>query len=541
MYRLLIVDDEAVITDGLFEVFGKFDLELDLCKAYSGIEALELMNRCRVDIVLTDIRMPGMDGLQLMERIRRDWPHCKVIFLTGYNDFDYVYKAIQNPGVSYLLKTEGYKVVKEKVRAAVRELDEELLMKDLVHRSKERSLTLDALLQGEYVRYLMKSPREPEELQVDFERLQIRLNPCMPVMVALGVLHIAAKKGSFLDRQESALRVKLLADSFLEGKAKQLTVLDRYNDVLWLIQPAEGAFPSDDKAARYLEGIFELIEQSCAESLQVSLAVTLAGESVPWNGLSNAYERLRQLQSVRVGDGKHMVQTVTLRDASGSSSTGKARYRSSIEEMDRMSVHLESGRREEFMELLDGIEDAVREAADPAYAMERYYSVALVLLSQHNRLHLNEQANGKGVMNFDEHASWSDGFAYLRQVADQLFSHRRSGEINRAAQAVTHIRNYIEEHLHEDLSLVRLAERSYFNPSYLSRLFKQECGFNLSEYIEERRIKKAKELLKTHELKIAEVGAKVGYAAPHSFTRFFKKLTGVTPQEFRDGNRDLAE
>ncbi|MCI3922904.1 response regulator [Paenibacillus sp. TRM 82003] len=540
MYRLLIVDDEAVIADGLFEVLGKFDVELDLCKAYSGYEALETMRRCRVDIVLTDIRMPGMDGLQLMGRIRSDWPHCKVILLTGYNEFDYVYKAIQSPGVSYLLKTEGYRKVKEKVRAAVEELDSELRMKDLVNRSQARLHTLETLLQGEYMRYVLKGFRGTEELAVDFEKLRIELDPSRPVMVVLGALHISANKASYVDRQEAALSVKSVADSFLNGKVEQLSVLDRYNDVLWLIQPSAGSEPTF-AGARYLEGIFELIEQSCAETLGVPLAITLAREPVSWEDLPNGYEKLRQLQSVRVGDGSHMVQTAPVKDVTSAPPPGSVKYRSSIEDMDRLAVHLESGRREEFMELLDAIIESVFVEAPPSYAMERYYSIAIVLLSHMNRLQLEERGNGKGLMNFDEHTSWSEGYDYLKQLAESLFDQRRSGEKNRAAQAVDYVRTYIEEHLQEDLSLVRLAELIYFNPSYLSRLFKQECGYNLSEYIDERRLKKAKELLKSSECKIAEIGAKVGYAAPHSFTRFFKKLTGVTPQEYRDGRRSMGE
>ena len=107
MYRMLIVDDEEIITDGLADVFGKLNLDLDIYKAYSGQEALELLNRTRVDVVLSDICMPGMDGLELMETIRLNWPQCKIVFLTGHNDFNYVYQAIQAPDVQYVLKTKA--------------------------------------------------------------------------------------------------------------------------------------------------------------------------------------------------------------------------------------------------------------------------------------------------------------------------------------------------------------------------------------------------------------------------------------------------
>ncbi len=81
MHRLLIVDDEPYTVDGLYEMLEEADLpELELYRAYSAIEAIEWLNRIKIDIVLSDIRMPGMDGLRLLKEIRARWPRCKVIF-----------------------------------------------------------------------------------------------------------------------------------------------------------------------------------------------------------------------------------------------------------------------------------------------------------------------------------------------------------------------------------------------------------------------------------------------------------------------------
>ena len=533
MYRLLIVDDEAVIADGLYDVLSNFEIELALSIAYSGFDALEIMEKSRVDIVLTDIRMPGMDGIQLMEQILTNWPHCKIIFLTGYNDFDYVYQAIQRPGVSYILKTEGYRKVKEVIKAAVEQLDNELSKMNLLVHAQEKSNTLETLLQGEYMRHLLKGNRTADEMKIDFEKLKISLDPNKPILLVLGVLP-AKKDSSYMNRQEAALTVKLLSDSFLKDKVKKLSVLDRYQDVMWLIQPSG----NDEFATvfRYLEGIFELIEQGCTEALKLNLSFTLAKQPVAWGALPTAYEKLRHLQSVRVGDGTHMVQTVSLKEIEEpATSYSLTNQRAFIKHIDLLAIHLESGREEEFIEIFDSIVHSLDNQSEPSIVMECYYSIAIVLLSHINRLNLYDKFNIKSLMNLEDHPSWMEGFTYLLNTFKLLFTYRQTGEKNRAAQAVANVRNFIDQHLHEDLSLVRLAELIYFNPSYLSRMFKQECGYNLSEYIEERRIKKAKELLRTQEYKIAEVGAKVGYDAPHSFTRFFKKMTGLTPQEFRDG------
>ncbi len=539
MYRMLIVDDEAVITDGLSEVFQNLDMDLDLCKAYSGIEAIETMKQQRVDIVLTDIRMPDMDGMELMEYILREWPHCKIIFLTGYDVFDYVYKAIESgAGIRYILKNEGYPKVIETVRNAVEELDSELHIKDLVNQSREHLNTLEALQQGEYIRHLIKGTRDGDKLKADFEKLNIPLDPDCPFLIVLGVFKIPELHDSYVTRQEIGLAVNFLAQSFLMNKVEHIGVLDRYNDLVWLIQPKIDTTHlsgySFDLMTQQMEGTFELMGQACMDSMGVSIAFTISCHAYGWSSLPSVYEQLRQLQSVRVGDGTNLVQVAQIEETTDLA--GSFFVHSSKENVEILAIHLEGGRRKEFLEVYDETTKSFvqGEPSTPSHVMEHYYSIALVLLSHLNRMQPNDHVNSKGLMNFNDHSSWSEAFHFLRQTAECLFDSRHKEEENRAAHAMNQICVHIEEHLDQDLSLVRLAKMIHFNPSYLSRLFKQEIGVNLSVYIEERRVKRAKELLKSNHLKISEVGLKIGYDAPHSFTRFFKRMTGMTPQDYRD-------
>ena len=102
MKRLLIIDDEPYIVNSIYELFlENKQMELDIYKAYSGMEALELLKKAKIDIVLSDIKMPGMDGLELLKEIHSFWPFCKVIFLTAYDRFDYIHEANKD-GISYI-------------------------------------------------------------------------------------------------------------------------------------------------------------------------------------------------------------------------------------------------------------------------------------------------------------------------------------------------------------------------------------------------------------------------------------------------------
>lgn len=128
MYRLLIVDDEPYTVDGLYELLQDSTMpELDLYKACSAEEALQWLLRVKIDIVLSDIRMPGMDGLQLRKKVKERWPLCKFIFLTGMNDAGYARQALRDGSVDYILKTEGDEPILKSIRAAIDALDRELL------------------------------------------------------------------------------------------------------------------------------------------------------------------------------------------------------------------------------------------------------------------------------------------------------------------------------------------------------------------------------------------------------------------------------
>ena len=146
MYRILIVDDEPMIVEGLCALFEEQDaVQLEVYKACLAAEALGIMNRRRIDILLTDIRMPAVSGIELMQRVRANWPACRIIFLTAFEEFEYAYAALKNPGVRFLLKTESHEAILRAVSECVAELEAVLREKLLRQRSAEQSGVIRAL------------------------------------------------------------------------------------------------------------------------------------------------------------------------------------------------------------------------------------------------------------------------------------------------------------------------------------------------------------------------------------------------------------
>ena len=150
MYRLLIVDDEPIIVDGMADLFREVSvMELEIYKAYSGDEALEWLGRIKVDIVLSDIRMPGMSGLELLEHICGQWPHCKVVFLTAHNDVEYVRKALRFGGADYLLKTESEDIIVNSVLKALKSAEAERKELQVLERAKAQLQLAEPMLRRE--------------------------------------------------------------------------------------------------------------------------------------------------------------------------------------------------------------------------------------------------------------------------------------------------------------------------------------------------------------------------------------------------------
>ena len=315
MYTLLIVDDEPIITDGLYEVFQSLkDLELDVYKAYSGDEAIELLKKTRIDIVLTDIRMPGMSGLQLMEQIYRQWPKCRVIFLTGYNEFDYIYTAIQYEGVSYILKTEGYGKVIEAVENAVEEIEKSFRLDALLQEAEKQVDAAKELLRGNFLNGVVKGRFYKNEInQHQFDELGIKLSASNDIIMLVGRLDNVPKGIPYSEKNRRIYSVSLVAGEFFSPSVNYIYFTDENSYLIWLIQPGEGLDIADDSSWQecltFVKGNIELIQKSCMESTQTSVSFALDDSPADWLELPDRFNTLKMVLNYRFGQDSAMLLT----------------------------------------------------------------------------------------------------------------------------------------------------------------------------------------------------------------------------------------
>lgn len=555
MFKLLIVDDEPDITDSLYMKFKDLeDINLDVYKAYSAVEALSWLNRTKIDIVLTDIHMPGMNGLQLLEVIHKKWPRCKVVFLTGYNEFDYIYTASKYDGVSYLLKTEGYENILSEIEKVMKEIEKSLLLDKLLLKADEQIELSLPILQKDYLMDLMRGYKHDAALRArSFEDLRINMHPDKLVMLFIGRLDITDINICAQERAQIINSVKLIVEKHLLPNVIVIGFeYERYH-IAYIAQHSqndngETSASIDESEAStilYITNTLATIQESCKLSLNVNLSVVVDNRLVSWEKIEQRFSLIKQVLYYRIGSGTTM-QLIDVgmisEDGSGEfiTTTDAQLARSYICKLEDSKIYIESGKKDEFIEILHKVLEYLKSIRSKNYnpALEIYYSISLMFLSYINKWNMTEKLAFRIGLNkltrADEHACWEDAADYLMKLSEIIFDIQQHEEESRALATINSVKQYIFEHLSEDLSLVRLGEVVHFNPAYLSRLFKQETGCNLSAYITETRLKKAKELLEGSKYRINEIALNLGFLSVPYFTRVFKKAMNISPQEYRD-------
>lgn len=430
MYRMLIIDDEPAIVKGLVQLFSECEMELDVWEATSAYEVMDIIQQVKVDLVLSDIRMPEINGLQLIDEILFYWPSSKVIFLTGYSEFEYAYAAFQKNVENYILKHEDDATLLAAVQAVVDKLDAEMKNEALLEQALKETAYVQPLIKKQFLEALLLGEPLQELLSREpFCSLTFRIRTDLPVILLSGFV-TKWGEGNKLHAYHSIQRIFTTAMTSL--LAAEELLFDN-SALVWLIQPNPDSqrltlpdrTPDWKAAAAYLKGMLESVQNSCQATLGVDVSFMISGTALSWNEVHQELEKMKSW----IGKNDGLTPTMTIVDMGS--------------------------------------------------------------------LHRKEQVQG-------EHA------------------------------LIEKIHRFIDERLGEDLSLIKMADVAFMNPSYFSRYYKQQTGRNVSEYIQSSRLKEAKAMLADSRWKVQDIAQRLGFASPSYFAIFFKKMTGLTPQEFRE-------
>jgi len=506
MIKVLIVDDEIFTREGIiaeipWDKLGPIEIE----QAYDGINALEVAKNFQPDILLTDVKMPRMNGVELSFELRKIYPTCEIIFLSGYSDKEYLKSAIQLKAISYVEKPidieELQNAIKNAIILKLKESENTLNIKnDIALKLIHKNVDIDNLS-----KYIDVTPGS-------------NLSTTNFICILINILN----------------NDKLIKENILLELKKIITqcglncILCYKEDNLILMH----IYWNTNKSYLASNSLFEKIYYLISEYLkQFSTFFICQGEKV--TGLTNipaSYQyALESFSKAFFYDYNSVIYYDKI---------STLVYTLDEKLVYNFSQNLLNEDKQNSILLINRLTREIKESASTSinYVKDVYYKLLQQLLKFSSERNLrNDQKDLDNKSPFEHLASFCtlmDIKTYMLEKIQTIFSAIEEKNMN--INPVSSILKYIHDNYFDiALSLQTISNKTYLTPAYMCSIFKEQTGTTINSYITKYRITKAKDLLKDHNMKIIDITLKVGYSDGNYFSKIFKKETGLTPSEYK--------
>lgn len=533
MVKVFLVEDEIIIRNGIKNSinWGAHGYEF-AGEASDGELALPMILEKKPDILITDIKMPFMDGLELSEQVKKALPDTKIMILSGYNEFDYAKTAIKIGVTDYLLKP----ISSEKLLEAIDKVAEE------IRREREEKKQ-----QGQYFREMQEN-KESEKFHF-FNQVfagSMPLGECIECGKQIGI-EISAEGYCVLlfkvvavehpmDYSEDNVRAAEEIENLVEATEKVLWFRRGVEGWGFIIQGSVG-----EELDKRTEGLKISLIQIMDRYNNLEFFGGIGSQAGRFSEIKKSYNDANRAFSERFS--KEFNQFVLYSDV----------HKLQIE--DDVQVHglgmmannrnmlerfLKTGTENEVKSFVNAYFDAIGEKNLQSMMLRQYIIMDAFISIQSLGDSLNikkeeleaELGDVKEVSRYVQDLDSTQ--TYLETLVTRMIQMREQASGRRYSEIIEKAREYIEKnYISEDISLNTVAASVNMSPSYFSSLFSQEVGVTFVEYLTTVRMDKAKELLMCTDKRTSDIGYEVGYKDSHYFSYIFKKTQGCSPKEFR--------
>lgn len=518
MYRVIVVDDEPVIRRGLRETIEWDSLGLEVAgEAADGVEALRLIKSIRPEILITDIRMPEMDGIALIREVKKLDFDVKITILSGYSDYDYLKAAIRLGVDNYLLKPIDNDELISNLKNAVSEIEREAAIDQHIRQGSE-------LLRTNTLRRLVAGNISAEELRdkADFLNLSIGAESFLCAVCSLS-RQIPADRREQLSRE----LMRDVTGSLPEGRL--LAFIDADGNLALLVG-CDGS--PDDRMS--LQRALELVVAKAAGERKLALMIGVGRPVDSVGDVPRSYQSAEE--SLEYG--------AFLKNSGVIWYDGVPEASLPIDAFDRIDFEkvkncIRRGDQEGLKTYLDGELDAMRMEAVPSVNQVHNLLMHIAVRMTDCFREIYGSMNAfREPMDFDYAQlftlrRFSEMRQWLYKLCDELFS-RNGAVLGRGSSLVGLAVAYVADHYREGVTLKQVAADCHINTSYLGQIFKKETGSAFTDYVNALRIQEAQRLLANPTLKVYEIAERVGFTDYHYFLKIFKKVTGITPTDLRN-------
>lgn len=514
MYDVLIVDDERIERDGIQFLIRGHGLPLRTVEAENGLKALAIVESRKIDILITDIKMPFMDGLQLAARIRESGQATKIVILSAFGEFDYAKRAIPLQIAHYLLKPIEVAEFLDVMNRVIRLCDEE----------REREARSGKLheLQQKGVKY------EKEKLLIDAIHGS---DPPESTRAKLQEAGLLGETASFhIVLLDTGTKCFDAAGDNMEPLFRQLLPwpfdyinLNEYQSVLFVKTDGEAVTGERLLAlGRHIQAQFD------AQFGAKACVVFSARLNDPAN-LAEAFQEMEQMLEIRFFQKEPVV---CLAGSQSGEEPGFDVSHRLNELWHRISQAWSSGDKSAASVLIEALFRLLRESPRLSSIYVKYICTEIVKM----RYGPLDRTRALEFQQVAEQIFKAQHIEQLEAIVGGAAAAEAPPDIESARKAIGEVLQIIHRDYRDDIGLETLAEQVYLSPNYLSRLFKKETGTSIVKYITAYRLEKACELLRQTNMKIVDIASETGYANFSYFCSIFRNYYGTTPAKFREGD-----
>jgi len=527
MYKVLIVEDEILVRMGLKNSinWAKYDMMV-IADAPDGKKALEFYERFKPDIVITDLKMPIMDGMDLILNIRKKDANTRILILTCIEEFGAVHNAMKLGVSGYILKLT---MTTQEMEDVLEKLNEELVSMGVSKRGTS-GVNENVIKETIFKDYLFNNLFKEDQFGQKLKGLKCRLNPENLIMSLLEIRNYDKLTNKFMDGRDQLMRTSIMnvfhevLTSYGRGEVfqdteKRYAFIFSFSDMVSEITINEKLYEIMDRIRKMMSTYFDI---------QVSFGVSSMNSG--YKNLSSMYEECKKACELMY----YKENELSLR---WSEKTENFFLDSAVKKLKGIADQLYSKNLIDET-LMTPMNDMLKDLLDKSKHLSRENTARIIIQLME---WLIEEMNFKRTEKINTLIG-AFGFINSAQTIDEALNiftdiimeiNKKMGRQKYLSKGVNDCLQYIQQNYSSGISIKDLSERLGFTPNYLSNLFRKEMGIYLLDYINKLRVEKAKELLNNTNMKSYEIAEKVGFKDDSYFSRVFKKFTGLRPNEFR--------
>jgi two-component system, response regulator YesN len=515
MHKVIVVEDDRIIRRGICKAIPWEEHGFVVAgEAGDGEVALDLIEKEKPQVVISDINMPFMSGLEMAKKIKERSLDTRIIFLTGYEDFKYAQEAVKLKAFDYLLKPVDAEDLLMKAKEAAADWESEMVKEKKIIESLP-------LLQQQFFQKLIRDGEHRLDVEKELSELGVQLEG--PHFAT-----ILVKYSSELEDEGYAFREKMLNVTSFVFKEINSMVMNVDTDEYALLLSLENE--DDGRKGLLAEALFEQLSEQVDHQVTITHGRTYA----------NLFEVGKSFLEARLAmDMRHIMGTGTVFSLDDTMSKEESEEEPLHDLVTKLETQIKTGLPEKANDTLAQLSAAIVERKNVPLSDLKVLALkfSTMLFSEIEKW-IKEETNGfnssevyKEIMELHTLTEMAE---ILQQLIEQwstaMYQRREKNYFSHVDQAIT----YMKENFHDSsLTLQRVAEVIHVSTPYLSNLFKLEKGFNFGDFLLELRMKRAMEVLSSEDIKTSEVCDKVGYSNPQYFGICFKKFTGYTPAEYK--------